>query len=256
MPSEEFLNFLEAIIAGIFVAIILLPMTSDTIRGRIFGAKKRAIEEAKQELMQVTYGMFLSNQQIDDFTYGKLKESISIKYKVKMELLCSKDEIISSLLHMINTTEALPGDIKRHLSNRAKKEYSDYDVCTESTSAGDFDTEVPFPKEVLQTWQEYIDNSDNFSCNSNGTFAKSLSWLCSLLGGVAVFLVLFSLQDYFAKTFILVVPCLFLFFLCTSILVSLVSKSQKDVEFFRQLVYKIVLLMILAVFEIVIIAFI
>lgn len=74
----------------------------------------------------------------------------------------------------------------------------------------------------------------------------------SLLFGLLVGVIAFSVDKLFWVSMVKVIPALLAFLLCVSILISLIdSKVLKDIEYFRKLVYKIIFLMVLLVTEIV-----
>lgn len=67
MDPTNVLGFLLSILAGAIAGVAILPIASDSIRGRLFGEKK-ALLTAKNELYETVQAMILSGQVIGDHT--------------------------------------------------------------------------------------------------------------------------------------------------------------------------------------------
>lgn len=250
--------FLQVFLPGIITTLALLPITSDLLREKFFGPKSRRLASAQHELASVLKEMFFSGQHIDDSTYQKISQNIAEKHKIAQSLLGDKDNAISSLLQMINLTEGLPKKIKRELSDALKREYSDF---KEISAAGSNDNEYVhscvdgFEEMLINKWNEYSKDNQTYDVVGDDGIQRKTTWLASYISlalGLLVGMVTFWLDKLLLVRMAKIIPTFSAFLLCVSILVSLIdSKILKDIEYFRRLVYKIILLMVLLVVEIV-----
>lgn len=252
MEPAEILKLLISLIPGIISALIVLPITSDSIRTRLFGAKGRALAVAKRELLRVVQEMFLSGQRIDDATYKKLVVSISKQFQVSPDMLGEKDDTIAQILQMINTSEVMPREYKRLLSNNLKKQFgedSDKLNASVEVSAEETDVWTDFDdrrmERVLEMWHEDVDERQNYHRPYDIKLRPPVVFfpiILSLAIGALVTSIVYISQNLVAFQ---ILACLLSFLLCVSILISLIdSKISKDIEFFRRLIYKIISLMI------------
>ena len=255
---EKILQILQAFLPGIITTLALLPITSDLLREKIFGPKSRRLASAQHELASVLKEMLFSGQHIDDSTYQKISQNIAEKHKVAPSLLGDKDNAISSLLQMINLTEGLPKKIKRELSNALKREYSDFKEIPVANSADDkyaYSCVEDFEEMLINKWAEYSNDNQTYNIVGDDRIQRKATLLASnisLLFGLLVGVIAFSVDKLFWVSMVKVIPALLAFLLCVSILISLIdSKVLKDIEYFRKLVYKIIFLMVLLVTEIV-----
>lgn len=249
MEFAEILKFLIALIPGIISALVVLPITSDSIRTKLFGAKGRALVGAKQELLRVVQEMFLSGQRIDDFTYKKLVASISKQFHISSEMLGSKDETLAQILQMINTSEVMPREYKRLLSNNLKKQFEDSSSDTSEETLND-ESDYVFGdrrfEQVLKIWNEDCEQHQSYQYSYDTRLSSQYAMLpvmVSVLVGTLITFVVYISQNVVSFQ---IIACFLSFLLCVSILVSIIdSKTTKDIDFFRRLVYKIISLMML-----------
>lgn len=247
--DAEIMSFLLSIIAGVISGLAILPIASDGIRSKLFGRKKVAMLNAKRELIETVNGMLLSGQTINEHTYKILSENISKKYDVPISVLGDKDNTIVMILQAINSSKMLPNHLKKQISGRLQAQLDGYsDSGYESTN--EFEVENEMATEILSEWHE---NNGSQEGIGSSALERQLIAFIVLAVGIVVTMIVYMLESYILFPIIL---CVSAFLICINILTSLMGTTEpKNIEFFRRLVYKIILLIVLIVFLIVLIVF-
>lgn len=188
--------------------------------------------------------------------------NIAEKHKITPSLLGDKDNAISSLIKMVNLTEGLSKNVKRILSDSLKREYSDYEstpaMGSKSSDSNEYEHSYVdgFEEILINKGNAYTENYQGYNIiEDERTHRRStlLASYCSLLLGIVVAVITFSLDSAVWARMIQILPAFLAFLLCISMLVSLIdAKVLKDVEYFRKLVYKIIVLLVLLVIEIIV----
>lgn len=243
------LGFLLSILAGAIAGLAILPIASDSIRGRLLGGKKRVLLAAQSELYEAVQEMVLSGQVIGDHTFNKLAENISKKYEVPASALGDKDDSLAAALRAISLSKVLPPDIKKEMSGyvqaQLEGEHVNYNKFLEAPTLTD-----AIVTEVAEEWRTEKPHA------GMDTYTR---WRENIFIGLVVLLVgcLVTATVYFLDLYIVlpIIICVSCFLICISILISLIGTKEKDLEFFRRLVYKIITLIVLMVFLVVAIAF-
>lgn len=242
-------QILLAVLGGVLTTMIMLPITSDTLRSKFFGNKAKKQLLAQKELTDVIREMIFSGQRVKNSVYKKIAESTAKKYQTNLSSF-DKNDIISSLLQQVNTSDILSGYTKRLLSERLKREYSENEDEISLNGQDDEDDER-FARDIgslaLTQWREHTEQfrDEYITYDVKGNKLLLCSLVCSLCVGVIVGEVL-----YFAHSFLMLqsVIGLFSFLMCVNILVSLIDVNTiKDINYFRRMVYKLILIMVLSV---------
>lgn len=246
----EIIKLLLSILSGAISGLVILPIASDAIRSKIFGGRKRAIQDAKKELLETVQGMLLSGQIISQRTFEKLSENISHKYEIPASTLGDKDNNIAQVLQTINSSQILSNKLKRLFSGRLQEQLGDgsnnYDVPID-----DFDIDNKLATEIIYEWRE---NDKKWEDNINlSKWEKMFVFDVVLIIGAFVATIAYTLKSY---TIFPIMLCIAAFFVCINMLTSIIGTSEpKDIDFFRRLVYKIMSIIVLLVFVIVLIIF-
>lgn len=241
-----------SIVGGVIGGLVLLPITSDAIRGRLFARKRNAMINARNELFETIEGMVLSGQTVGDLTFQRLAENVSRKYNADISALGSKDDYIALVLQAINCTKALPSDLKKSYSVQLQEQLEG----TSKKSDRNYNTPIidnNFTAEIIDEWREKSADEER-NQDIRGDISLLSIFIATALGTL-ITCILYALNDYIFLAF-LVLLCLSIFSICTSILFSVIgNKEPKNIEFFRKLVYKTISLIALTVFMLVIILF-
>lgn len=248
--NEEIIRLLLSILSGAISGLVILPIASDAIRSKIFGRKKRAILEAKKELLETVQGMLLSGQTINKQTFDKIAENISRKYEIPVSTLGDKDNNIAQVLQIINSSKILPNEYKKLFSGRLQEQLgggsNSYDTFTD-----EFDIDNKLATEIIYEWRENDKKQEEY-INLSGLERMFVVYIV-LAVGVFVAAIAYTLQRYIVFPIML---CIAAFLVCINMLTSLMGTSEpKDIDFFRRLVYKIISIIVLIVFVIVLIIF-
>lgn len=246
----EIIKLLLSILSGAISGLVILPIASDAIRSKIFGGRKRAIQDAKKELLETVQGMLLSGQIISQRTFEKLAENISHKYEIPASTLGDKDSNIVQVLQVVNSSQILSNESKKLFSGRLQKQLGDgsdnYDVPID-----EFYIDNELVTKIIYDWHE---NDKNRGDNINlSRWEKMLVFYVVLAIGAFVATIAYTLKSYIIFPVLL---CIAAFLVCINILTSIIGTSEsKDIDFFRRLVYKIISIIVLLVFVIVLIIF-
>lgn len=248
--NEEIIKLLLSILSGAISGLVILPIASDAIRSRIFGRKKRAILEAKKELLETVQGMLLSGQTINQHTFEKVVENISRKFEIPVSSLGDKDNNIAQVLQAINSSKILPNKYKKLFSGRLQAQLGDgsnnYDAPTD-----EFDIDNELATEIICEWHEN-DKKQGDNINLSGLERMFVLYIV-LAVGAFVATIAYTLKSYIIFPIML---CIAAFLVCINMLTSLMGTSEpKDIDFFRRLVYKIISIIVLIVFVMVLIIF-
>lgn len=258
MWYEEFMEYWERFLCdylpGIITSLLLLPITSDVLRERIWRRRERAIGSAKAELLSLLKGMFYSGQRITDSTFQKAAESISKKYHIETNTLGTKDDGITYLLQTVNTADGIPHEIRKKLSEKLQKEYT-FPEPEYQNNTIEYENDSSYVDEhtiqILERHQSYtsfVHESNSYFDPRSDCILFLISFIISISTGFSVVLLTNVLQT---STLVEATIGLLIFLLCTNILISVINNNiEKGIEFYRKLVYKIIVLMVLAVISI------
>lgn len=249
----EIIKALLSILYGVISGLAILPIASDAIRSRIFGRRKRAILDAKKELLDTVQEMLLSGQTINQNTFEILVATISHKYEILASTLGNKNDIFAQILQAINLSKLLPNKLKKQISGRLQEQLGDgsnnYDVSDVSIDGIDIDNVLV--TEIIDEWHENDKKRmDNINLSSSERY---FIFSIALAVGAFVAIIVYKLKS---NTIFPIMLCIAAFLVCINMLISLMGTSEpKNIDFFRRLVYKIISIIVLIVFAIVLIIF-
>ena len=255
MENGLLFEIIKDIIAGVLTALVLLPINTEAIQEKLFGKRKRVLKTAKAELLDVVKNMVFSGQRVADTVFEKIRTSIANKHRIKVEELGSKDDVITILLEYVNSADVLDGNKKKYYSERLQREYSGIESNEDKYSNNkDKYDEIPINNReavrVMNRVDEKFESENMWSNVRSDRNAWLMSSVFSIVGGLCVFTIMHAIDGN--AIFSLIVSLL-IFVVCVSILLSIIDgKINKDLEFFRKLCYKVILLMLLAMISVVV----
>lgn len=246
----DFMDLFLSILAGIISGLTILPIASDAIRSKLFGRRKKALSDAKKELLETVQGMLLSGQVVTQPMYKILAENASQKYGISASTLGDKDNIIGEVIQIVNSSKVVPNEIKKQISCHLQAQLGDSSNNDNVSEIG-FDIGNALTERIAFEWREKNENQKE-SATATG-LEKMIVFYIVLLVGTVVTFAFYNLKSY---SIFPVILCIATFLICINMLTSLIGNSEpKNIDFFRRLVYKIISIIVLIVFIMVLIIF-
>lgn len=246
----EFMDLFLSILAGIISGLTILPIASDAIRSKLFGRRKKALSDAKKELLETIQGMLLSGQVITQPMYKILAENASQKYGISASALGDKDNVIGEVIQVVNSSKVIPNDMKKQISFHLQSQLGD-SSNNDNVPKIDFDIGNNITEDIVCEWHEKNENEEE-SATATGLEKMIVFYIVLLVGAVVTF-AFYKLKSY---SLLPVILCIAAFLICINMLTSLIGNSEpKNIDFFRRLVYKIISIIVLIVFIMMLIIF-
>lgn len=250
--NMEFMDLFLSILAGIISGVTILPIASDAIRSKLFGRRKKAISDAKKELLETIQGMLLSGQIITQPMFKILAENASQKHGISVSALGDKDNIIGEIIQVVNSSKVVPNNMKKQISSHLQAQLGDGSNNDDGPKV-DFDIENNLTKDIVFEWREKNETQEQGESATSTGLEKMIVFYIVLLVAAVVTFSFYKLKSY---SLFPVILCIAAFLICINMLTSLMGNSEpKNLDFFRRLVYKIISIIVLIVFIMVLIIF-